>query len=194
MDIKSAYLNADWIVTTLESHIAEVCGLDPAQEYRIANALYGLPDSGRLFSQHYKAALLVEGYRMSAFDNCLFYRTTATETTYIIVYVDDTFIFSNSAANIDMVIASVGKHYEVTLDREATSFLGLNLTHNSDGTVTITQPKLLQKLFALYPPRKDSTHKPTHPFPPPTKGIRPISAARRHLRIPPLTWHPTLPD
>ena len=57
MDIKSAYLNAalppdaDWIVTTLEPHIAAICGLDPAQEYRIANALYGLPDSGRLFYQ-----------------------------------------------------------------------------------------------------------------------------------------------
>ena len=59
---------------------------------------------------------------MSAFDNCLFYWTNATETTYIIVYVDDTFIFSNSAANIDTVIASVGKHYEGTLDRDATSF------------------------------------------------------------------------
>ena len=36
MNIKSAYLNAplppeaDWIVTTLEPHIASVCGLDPA--------------------------------------------------------------------------------------------------------------------------------------------------------------------
>ena len=76
---------------------------------------------------------------------------------HLLVYVDDTFIFSNSAENIDTVIASVGKHYEVTLDREATSFLGLNLTHNSNGTVTITQPKLLQKIFALYPPRKPST-------------------------------------
>ena len=104
---------------------------------------------------------------MSAFDNCLFYRTTATKTTYIIVYVDDTFIFSNSAKNIDTVISSVGKHYEVTLDREATSFLGLNLTHNSDGTVTIIQLKLLQKLFKLYPPlKKDSMQKPTHPYPP----------------------------
>ena len=53
---------------------------------------------------------------MSAFDNCLFYRIAATETTYIIVYVDDTFIFSNSLAHIDSVIANVGKHYEVTLD------------------------------------------------------------------------------
>ena len=171
MDVKSAYLNAalppdaNWIITTLEPHIAEVCGLDPSQEYQIYNALYGLPDSGRLFYLHYKAALLTEGYSISAFDNCLFYRTTATETTYIIVYGDDTFIISNSAANIDAVITSIGNHYEVTLDRDATSFLGLNLNHNPDGTVTITQPKLLLKLFALYPPRKDHSHKPTHPYP-----------------------------
>ena len=85
MDIKTPYLNAslppdaDWIVTTLEPHIAEVCGLGPAQEYRIANALYGLADSGRLFYRHYKAALLAEGYTMSAFDNCLFYKITATD-------------------------------------------------------------------------------------------------------------------
>ena len=92
--------DADWIITTLEPHIAKVCGLDPAQEYQIVNAL-----QGHLFYQHYKATLLAEGYKMSAFDNCLFYRTTATVTTYIIVYVDDTFI--------DTVIASMGKHYEV---------------------------------------------------------------------------------
>ncbi len=178
MDIKSAYLHAalppdaDWIVTTLEPHIAEVCGLDPTQEYRIANALYGQPDSGQLFYQHYKAAILAEGYAMSAFDNCLFYRTTATETT---VYVDDTFIFSNSKyeANIETVIANIGKHNEVTLDRDATSFLGLNLAHNTDGTVTITQPKLLTKLFSLYPPRKDSAHIPSHPYPPLPKDTDP---------------------
>ena len=179
MDIKSAYLNAplpidaDWIVTTIEPHIAKVCGLDPGQEYRIANALYGLPDSGRIFYLHYKKALLAEGYKMSAFDNCLFYRVSPTETTYIIVYVDDTFIFSNSLANIDAVITNIGKHYEVTLDRDATSFLGLNILHNPDGTVLITQPKLLTKLFALYPPLRDTQHKPIHPYPPLPKDSDP---------------------
>jgi hypothetical protein len=157
-----------------------VCGLDLAQEYRIANALYGLPDSGRLFYLHYKTALLAEGYAMSAFDNCLFHRITVTETTYIIVYVDDTFIFSNSLIHIDSVIDKVGKHYEVTLDRNATSFLGLSLTHNSDGTVTITQPKLLLKLFFLYPPRKDATHKPSHPYPPLPKDSDPAPQPADH--------------
>ena len=128
---------------------------------------------------HYKKALLAEGYQMSAFDNCLFYRISTTETTYIIVYVDDTFIFSNSQANIDAVITNIGKHYEVTLDRDATSFLDLNLAHNDDGTVTITQHKLLIKLFALYPPRKEHlhTHKPkNHPYPPLPKDSDPPRA------------------
>jgi hypothetical protein len=89
MDIKSAYLNtplspdSDWIITTLEPHIALACNLDPAQEYRIANALYGLPDSGRIFYQHYRSALIAEGYTMSAFDNCLFYRTKPTEINHL---------------------------------------------------------------------------------------------------------------
>ena len=186
MDIKSAKLNAalppdaDWIVTTLEPHIvAEVHGLDPSQGYRICNALYCLPDPGRLFYLHYKAALLTECYTISTFDNCLFYRTTATETTYIIIYVDDTFIFSNSAANIQAAITSIGNHYEVILD------------HNADGAVTITQPKLLLKLFALNPPRKDHAYKPTHP----PQGLGSYPPTHRSLLLLLTTVrHPTEPD
>jgi hypothetical protein len=72
------------------------------------------------------------------------------------------------------VIANIGKHYKVTLDHAATSFLGLNLAHNNDGTFTITQPKLLTKLCSLYPPRKDSAHIPSHPYPPLPKETDPL--------------------
>ena len=117
---------------------------------------------------------------MSAFDNCLFYRITPTETTYIIVYVDDKFIFSNTQANIDKVITSIVKHYEVTLDREATSFLGLHLAHNTDGTVTITQPKLLTKLFSLHPPLKGPSQTPLHPYSPLPKDTDPTPRPADH--------------
>ena len=185
MDIKSAYLNApllpeaDLIVITLEPHIASVCGLNPAQEYRIANALYGLQDSGRPFFLHYKIALLAEGYTLSAFDNCLFYRITATETTF-------SWSTPSSSATLKTIsttssLINVGKHYEVTLDRDATSFLGLNLTHNPDVIVTITQPKLLTKLFSLYPPRKDTTYKPSsHQYPPLPKESDPPTQPADH--------------
>ena len=45
----------------------------------------------------------------------------------------------------------MNRHYELTLDTKADSFLGINIGHNEDGTVTLTQPKLLQKLFKKHP-------------------------------------------
>ena len=94
--------------------------------------------------------------------------------------MDDTFIFSNSQVYIDNVITSIGKHYEVTLDREATSFLGLHLAHNTDGTVTITQPKLLAKLFSLHPPLKETFQTPLHPYSPLPKDTDPTPKPADH--------------
>ena len=53
-DIKYAYLNVDIpkddvpIITKLHPLVAEICGLDPDQLYRIMKCLYGLPKSGKL--------------------------------------------------------------------------------------------------------------------------------------------------
>jgi hypothetical protein len=57
------------ILTKLEPFVAEICGLDPNQLYRIDKCLYGLPDSGRHFYRHYRDALIEEGCNM---DKCLF--------------------------------------------------------------------------------------------------------------------------
>ena len=56
----------------------------------------------------------------------------------------------------------------------------LSLTHNPDGTATINQPKLLLKLFALYPPRKDSTHRPSYPYPPLPRDSDPLTQPADH--------------
>ena len=49
-------------------------------------------------------------------DPCLFYRVNQEETTYIMLFVDDTYIYSNDQKYIDEVISRMGKYYEVTLD------------------------------------------------------------------------------
>ena len=173
-DIKAAYLNVPRpageipILTKLERFVAEICGLDPDQLYRIDKCLYGLPDSGRHFYRHYRDALIAEGYVMSDMDNCLFYRMTEEETTFIVLFVDDTLIFSKRQRDIDQFVVRMNNHYELTLDTKADSFLGINISHNDDGTVTLTQPKLLQKLFKEHPerPAKRKAKVPTHPYGP----------------------------
>ena len=174
MDIKSAYLAVPIpsteipIFTKLETFVSELCGLDKNQYYQLNKYLYGLPDSGRAFYFHYRDALVSEGYTMSKYDSCLFHKVTPSETTYIIVFVDDTFIFSNTQPNMQRFIDSLSQHYTVTLDTVADSFLGLNIQHDADNSVLFTQPKLLKKLFQEFPalPSGPRTKKPRHPYGP----------------------------
>ena len=180
MDITAAYLQvpipseAQWIVTRLEPFVARICGLDPDQMYKIDRYLYGLPDSGRAFYIHYKTALIEEGYNMSKMDPCLFYRIEGDETTYIMLFVDDTYIYSNKQEYIDQVISRMGKHYEVTLDMKAESFLGIQFERTEDGSVKLLQPKLMDKLFKEYPEPvgKKKGKPPKHPYGPATSHIR----------------------
>ena len=56
----------------------------------------------------------------------------------------------------------------MTLDAKADSFLGINIEHRDDGTVLLTQPKLLQKLFKKHPEKigKRKARTPSHPYGP----------------------------
>ena len=83
---------------------------------------------------------------MSKMDNCLFYRVNDVETTFIVLFVDDvdgTLIFSKRQEDIDQFSARLHRHYELTLDAKANSFLGIHIEHRDDGTVLLTQLKLL---------------------------------------------------
>jgi hypothetical protein len=102
----------------------------------------------RHFYRHYRDALIKEEYIMSSMDNCLFYKIREEEITFIVLFVNDTLIFSKRQIDIDQFVVCMNRNYELTLDTKADSFLGINIIgHNEDGTVTLTQPKLLQKLF-----------------------------------------------
>jgi hypothetical protein len=77
---------------------------------------------------------------MSKMDNCLFYRVNDVET---MLFVDDTLIFSKRQEDIDQFSARLKRQNELTLDAKASSFLGIHIEHRDDGTVLLTQLKLL---------------------------------------------------
>jgi hypothetical protein len=95
----------------------------------------------------------------------LFYKITEEKTTFIVLFVDDTLIFSKRQLDIDQFVVSMNRHYELTLDTKADSFLGINIGH---GAVTLTQSKLLQKLFKEHPeqPSGRKARTSTHPYGP----------------------------
>ncbi len=84
-----------------------------------------MPDSGRHFYGHYRDALIKEEYIMSSMDYCLFYKITEEEITFIVLFVDDTLIFSKRQIDIDQFVVCMNRHYKLTLDTKADSFLGI---------------------------------------------------------------------
>jgi hypothetical protein len=155
------------IITKLDDNIADLCGLPRGQLYRIRKALYGLPASGRLWYEHYTNSLKKEGYMQSKFDPCLFYCIHESEVTYICLFVDDTYVFSNKQEHMDAFVSRMQKYYQITLDTKGDSFLGIQFTRQLDGSTILTQPKLLNKILKEYPPlgRKYTQDHPYGPMP-----------------------------
>ncbi len=61
------------LITKLDPIIAEVCNIDPDQEYQIVKYIYGLPDASRAYYNAYSTHLQDNGYRKSSYDPCLFF-------------------------------------------------------------------------------------------------------------------------
>jgi hypothetical protein len=70
------------------------------------------------------------------------------ETTFIVLlYVDDTLMLCKCQEDIDQFSARINRHYKLTLDAKADSFLRIHI--RDDGTTVLL--KLLQKLFKEHP-------------------------------------------
>lgn len=139
------------IYVKLEKEVAEICNLNPNAIYKMLRYIYGLPDAGRAYYEAYSKHLVENGYSKSKLDLCLFIRVTATETTYIMIHVDDTFICSNSKEGILRLQSVLQSKFDITINDNADSYLGIYLNNLKDGSVQLLQPKLLNTIFEEFP-------------------------------------------
>ena len=183
-DTVGAYLyqeypkDAKLLYIKFPSSVARACNLDPSQLYRVRKYLYGLPDSGRAYYEAYSKHLLENGYKRSSSDPCLFIKIDPTIhlRTYAWFHVDDTFVSSTHKEELKIFEEILKKKFQITANYNVSTHLGINITKNQDGSIKLTQPKLLNQLLTeyptavsnLYPSRKtrssDSTQTETEPI------------------------------
>ena len=138
------------LLTRLNKEIAEICNLDPTTVYRIERYIYGLPDAGKAYYEAYSKHLIDNGYIKSSYDPCLFFKITVYETTYVIIHVDDTFIFSTTDAAINSFINILQSKFDITVNDDADSYLGISFETDEKENVKLHQPKLIQSLLDQY--------------------------------------------
>ena len=154
--------------TKLEPIIASICNLNPDTIYQMNCHFYGLPDASRAYYKAYSTLLIANGYKQSMVDGCIFFKVNETEATYILIYVDDTYVFSTSSLAIETLKQIVRTKYPIE-DRSCSEFLGIEITSLSDGSLLLRQPKLIHDLLTEFPRRTyahqtstPQTHHPIH--------------------------------
>ena len=157
VDTVAAYLNQSYpedakpLYVKLPKLVALAVGRDPEKTYRVKKYIYGLPDSGRAYYEAYSAHLIENGYLRSINDPCLFFKiVNSTRKIYVWIHVDDTLVAASDKEDIEEFKSAIRKKFQITVNEEADQHLGVNLKKNPDGSITLTQSKLLKNVFDEY--------------------------------------------
>jgi hypothetical protein len=68
--------------------------------------------------------------------------------------VDDTFVASTHAEELTLLQIKMRERFEITVNDEVDSHLGVTMTELVDGSIKLTQPNLLKLIFDEYPPNE----------------------------------------
>ena len=123
--------------------------------------MYGLKDAGRTWNDYFKSGLLKRGWHQSPIDECLF-----TKKGFILIlYVDDACVISPNKDLILQEISSLKKDYSLTNEGDLHDYLGTRFDRNKGGTVTLTQPCMIDRALSIVGLLQPDTHVKTHDTP-----------------------------
>lgn len=135
-------------------------GVEHPDEYvlQVNRNIYGGKDSGRTWFLYLKGKLEKLGFVQSKFDDCIFYKG---QMIYVL-YTDDSILAGPDKEEINRTIEAMKKELDLTVEDSLTDFLGVNIDRRDDGTIKLSQPKLIEQVINdLHLEQDHTTIKPT---------------------------------
>ena len=111
---------------------------------KLIKNLYGSKAAGRVWQQHLFKGLTGLGFLQSNTDECVFYRGTTT----FMIYTDDGIFCGPDKDEIETCMEDLGKHFDITDEGDIDEYLGVKVTRLQDGTISLTQPHLIDSIIA----------------------------------------------
>ena len=108
--------------------------------------VYGQKQAGRVWNKYMDQGMKEIGFTPSSFNPCLYYRGKII----FLVYIDDCIIFGPDNSSIDTVVADLQAcSHRFTVDDQGDigDFFGIQVTRFPDGTIQLTQPKLIEAII-----------------------------------------------
>ncbi|KAL0353608.1 UNVERIFIED_CONTAM: Retrovirus-related Pol polyprotein from transposon RE1 [Sesamum angustifolium] len=122
-------------------------GAAPGQVCKLQKSLYGLKQASRQWNLELTTKLLDFGFSQSTHEHCLFIKSSDSEFTALLVYVDDILLTGNSESALHAVRDYLDDLFTIKDLGQAKYFLGLELARSSHG-LQVSQHKYLQDILA----------------------------------------------
>jgi hypothetical protein len=120
-------------------------GLNDHSKYalHLAKNLYRQKQPGHVWYQYLTKGLKELTFTQSSVDECVFYKGTCV----LLVYVDDTIILGPIRSDVEEAICLIKTKFQLGEEGDLCDYLAIKVTKLSDGTITLTQPHLIDNIL-----------------------------------------------
>ncbi|UYV64622.1 hypothetical protein LAZ67_3001360 [Cordylochernes scorpioides] len=150
LDVKTAFLHGD-LDKELYMELPE--GLHTKQTNKVCKlkkAIYGLKQAGRSWNTKIASTLIKNNFKQSIVDPCLFTKNEENHSIYLILYVDDMLLASDSEIIIQNTVKTLEKEFEIKNLGDPTQFIGIEISRNREGELLLSQKNKIQELVERY--------------------------------------------
>ncbi|UYV67115.1 hypothetical protein LAZ67_4003928 [Cordylochernes scorpioides] len=150
LDVQTAFLHGD---LDKEPYMELPEGLHTKQTNEVCKlkkAIYGLKQAGRSWNTKIASTLLKNNFKQSIVDPCLFTKNEENHSIYLILYVDDMLLASDSEIIIQNTVKTLEKEFEIKNLGDPTQFIGIEISRNREGELLLSQKNKIQELVERY--------------------------------------------
>ena len=127
--------------------VPQGCNVDGSRKDYVLSLqknLYGAKQASRVWFNYLSAGLKKRGFKQSKVDQAVFYKGQ----TIFIVYVDDGILIGPDNGEINNIIKSLKKDYNLTDEGDLNEYLGIKVERAKKGKArTLTQPTLIKRIL-----------------------------------------------
>ncbi|KAK9823470.1 hypothetical protein WJX72_002956 [[Myrmecia] bisecta] len=151
LDIKTAFLNGELEEDVWVEQPAGYQEGEPGMACHLNRALYGLRQAPRAWHLKLKEELVAMGFTTCDADAALFVRKGDKGNTYLLIYVDDILIASDTEREVESVKAAIKQVFDARDLGEASFFLGMIIERDrANRSIKLTQARMTANIVDKY--------------------------------------------
>jgi len=117
--------------------------------WKLKKSIYGLKQAGRTWNRTLDAALINIGFQQLNAETCLYiYRSESGDICFLVVYVDDLLLATNSTTFMRKIKAKLHQAFKMRDLGPASFILGLEIKRNREKrTISLSQAQYIDKVL-----------------------------------------------